>query len=263
VTEEAAQIIARRTHRETVLEVDGRAWDGSGVPVLAEALRENQCPKHLVVRGFAEAGGIVDVLWRAVGSTRAVEVLEVEIPSLEASCRLLEAIRGNVGLQKLVATHPCFATGEFMKEFWSAALTSRTLTTVDASHLTAHILVPDGDPHECARHVVALLRTHRGVIDFRCDPRAHDAALMEAEAVPILQRNRLRRMAAAADSNNRRLPALLGSALVRRHPMMRYHQLRRNVDTLLLHLPQPSSPSSAEEEPGKGRHWRKRRRPSS
>jgi hypothetical protein len=262
VTEEAARIIARRTHRETVLEVDGRAWGGSGVPVLAEALRENQCPKHLVVRGFAEVGGsVMDALWRAIGSTRAVEVLEVEIQSLESSRRLLEAIRDNVGLRKLVATHPCFATGEFMKEFWSAALTSRTLTTVDASQLTAHIFVPDGDPQECARHVVALLRTNRVVIDLRYDPRAHDAALMEAEAVPILQLNRLRRMAAAGDSNHRRLPVLLGSALVRRHPMMRYHLLRRNVDTLLLHLPKPSSSSSAEE-PGNGPR-RKRHRPSS
>jgi hypothetical protein len=128
---------------------------------------------------------------------------------------------------------------------------------VDALQLRAHSNAPDGEPYECARHVVALLRANHVVTDLRYNPDVHDGAIMEAEAVPILQLNRLRLLSADA---NQCLPVFLGSALVRRHPMMTYHLLRSSAETLALHLIKEASPSS-------GRIWdgriRKRHRPPS
>ena len=104
---------------------------------------------------------------------------------------------------------------------------------------------------------MSLLRTTNHVVtDLRYVPDALDVSIMDAEAVPLLQLNRL--PLAAADGN-RGLASFLGTALVRRHPMMTYHLLRTNADTLALHL-QKSSLSEAA--PGDDR-GRKRQRPSS
>jgi hypothetical protein len=83
-TKEAAYIIAQRTPRDTVLVVNVEDWHKSSVRVLAEAARENQCPKHWIAKGVAEKG-VMDSLWRANRSTRAaVEALNVQFASAAA-----------------------------------------------------------------------------------------------------------------------------------------------------------------------------------
>jgi hypothetical protein len=101
------------------------------------------------------------------------------------------------------------------------------------------MLLSDGERRECARRAVALLASNRVVTDLRYNAHTHDADIMEAEARPLLQLNRLR---SASANLGRFLPAFLSSsAPVRRHPMLRYCVLRRNVGTLvqfILHPPQ-------------------------
>jgi hypothetical protein len=75
--------------------------------------------------------------------------------------------------------------------------------------------------------------------------------------VPLLQLNRLR-LVAAADAK-RGLAPFVGSALVRRHPMMTYYLLRSSVDTLVFHLLKAPMPA---EQTGNCR-LRKRPRPTS
>jgi hypothetical protein len=81
--------------------------------------------------------------------------------------------------------------------------------------------------------VVAALRTSRALTDLQCNPDTDDATILNAEAVPMLQLNRLRLVTADA---KRSLASSLGSTLVRRHPMITYYLSRINVDTLVFRL---------------------------
>jgi hypothetical protein len=133
-------------------------------------------------------------------------------------------------------------------EPWTSVLRSRTLTKVNL-HLWP-IADPPGAAHrrEVALHVVDLLRSNRVLTDLQYNPDLHDAHIMEAQAVPLLQLNRLR---AAASDAHRFLAVFLGSEPVRRHPMLRYHLLRSNVGTLVRHLRYaPSPPSRCSEADG-------------
>jgi hypothetical protein len=278
VTAEAARVIAHRTHRETALCVDVEVWGERGVAVVAEALSANRCPKHLDVDGTDEDG--FQPLGRALRATAAVDVLEVDFPPYveewpdpeSGPALLLEAIGGNVGLRRLVVPSgrdvEVFLVIPLWKAFWSAALASRTLRSVDASRMTETYPFPLGFRQELTGHVVSLLRTNRVMTHLLYDrdsPDSFDGAIMEAEAVPILQLNRLWRAAADAHCS---LASFLTSdlirrhpALFRRHPMIRYHLLRSNVDALVIQF--VKSTSSSAEVPGDDRRRNPRSDPAS
>jgi hypothetical protein len=275
VTEEAtACIIARQTHPRTAVVVNVDAWGEGGVAVLAAAMLAHQCPERLILERLDRGSrSKVEILARALRATTAVKELQVAIPSptgqhqpADPGCcaarLLLGAIRGNVGLVTLVSARQDIVSSSFLKEFWTSVLASRTLRRVEATEMTSDPFLQDGESEECARHVVALLRTNRVVIDLRYNRHSLDAAIVEAEAVPILHLNRLRHVAveaaSAADDANRGLVSLFGSALVRQRPMMTYYLVRSNVDTLALHL----LLSTSSEQPWDGR-LRKRPRPAS
>jgi hypothetical protein len=261
VTEDAARILAYRTHPDTRVQIDLRKWGRDGALILADSVRTNRCPRRLKFRG-ADQLESAEPLASALRVTRSVEVLEGQFspgwsPQVQrCTDLLLAAIGDNVGLRTLVAEQSCRkdVCGR-MKAMWSSVLRSRTLQCVNVQ-LTKYPVEPppaDADRREVARHVVDLLRSNRAVTDLRYNPATHDPDIMEAHAIPILQLNRLR--AAAGATVNRCLLLFLGSKPVRRHPMLRYHLLRSSVSTLVRH-----GDKSASSPRGSGENERERKR---
>jgi hypothetical protein len=253
--EAAARVVAFHTHPETTLDIDMERWGRTGAAVLAEAVRTSRCPKRLHL-SRVDRREIVEPLADALRVAQSVEELDLrfftDARTEGRQCvRLMQdAIGDNVGLRTLTVTHSARVdSSEVMKEWWTSALRSRTLASVNVQ-----VVVPRGAPpraadrrSEVALHVVHLLWSNRVVTDLRYHPDLHDAAIMEAHAVPLLLLNRLR--AAAVDASQC-FGALLGSEPGRRHPMLRYHLLRSNVGTLVLHLPRSPSPPRGSEEDG-------------
>jgi hypothetical protein len=172
----------------------------------------------------------------ALRVTTAVEALDVLLGQSESMWRtpmLLDAINDNVGLRTIVVNASCRHDAcSFTKGFWSSVLRSRTLTTIDAAALASAIRLNDADRREVSLHVVDLLKSNRVVTDLRYYPDTHDADIMWAKALPLLQLNRLR---SAATDLGRIVPAALKWVPARRSPMLRYYLLRGAVATLVRH----------------------------
>jgi hypothetical protein len=264
--EAAARVVAFHTHPDTTLDIDMERWGRTGAAVLAEAVRTSRCPKRLHLSGVDKLG-MVEPLADALRVARSVEELDLRFftdarrESRQCVRRMQDAIGNNVGLRTLTVMHSARVDSpEVMKEWWTSVLRSPTLTSVNVQ-----VVVPRGAPpraadrrSEVARHVADLLRSNRVVMDLRYHPDLHDADIMEAHAVPLLQWNRLR---IAARDANRCLAGFLGSGPVRRHPLLRYHLLRNNVGTLVHHL-RISSPSSRRSEEDGDRKRARRDGPS-
>jgi hypothetical protein len=244
VSEAAARILAYHTHPDTRMGIDLVKWSREGAILLADAVRTNRSPKRLAVSGAAELEK-VEPLADALRIATALEELDLALSSdadLEAlwcSRLLLDAIGDNVGLRKFAANrfgrnNDDNAITEFMKEFWSSVLRSRTLTSVNVQLLmTSHLSRSGAGCREVAQHVVQLLLSNRVVAHLLYNRDTHDPYIMESQALPLLQLNRLR--AAAGDAVNRYLGAFLGSEPVRRYPMLRYQLLRSSASTLARH----------------------------
>jgi hypothetical protein len=244
VSEAAARILACHTHPDTRVGIDLVKWSREGAIVLADAVRTNQCPKRLAVSGAAELEK-VEPLADALRVTTSLEELDLALSSdadseaLWCSRLLLDAIGRNVGLRKFAANR--FGRinddnndiSDFMKELWSSVLRSRTLTSVNVQLvMTSHVSRSGAGRRAVAQHVVQLLQSNRVVTHLLYNPDSHDPYIMETQALPLLQLNRLR---AAATDTNRYLGAFLGSDPVRRCPMLRYQLLRSSVSTLARH----------------------------
>jgi hypothetical protein len=248
VTGEAARIVARCTHRDTTVQINLTSWSRDAAAVLAEAVRTSRfCPHRLAVAGATQLEK-VEPLAGALRVARCVEELDLDLPgdseqeARRCSRLLLGAIGDNVGLRKLTVnrTFRHASTSELLKEFWTSALRSRTLTTVNVESVSSRAVFLSGPARrELTLHVVDHLRSNRVLTGLRYDPRTHDPDIMEAQAVPLLRLNRLRSAAVGA---SRFLGAFLGSPAVRRHPMLRYHLLRSNVGTLVRHHLESSPP---------------------
>jgi hypothetical protein len=244
VTEAAARILARCTHRDTAVKVRLDEWGRAGAAILAEAIRTDRCPRRLVLTALGDGLGVreedIVLLATALRGASAVEELDLELPRwcLSDACTraLLGAIRDSAGLRALTASRRslcdvCRPVNDFFNDFWSAALGSRTLASVDAAGISPRDRSPAAARCGAARHVVELLMSNRVVTDLRYNPDTHDADIMDRQAVPLLQLNRLRAAAANA-SDRRRLALFFGSGPVRRHPMLRYYLVRSNVGSL-------------------------------
>jgi hypothetical protein len=268
VSEAAARILACHTHPDTRVGIDLVKWSREGAALLADAVRTNRCPKRLAVSGAAELEK-VEPLADALRVTTALEELDLALSSgadldaLWCSRLLLDAIGHNVGLRKFAANRFGRTNDDddddnditgFMKELWSSVLRSRTLTSVNVQLLmTGHVSRSGTGRRAVAEHVVRLLQSNRVVTHLLYNPDTHDHYIMESQALPLLQLNRLR---AAATDANRYLGAFLGSEPVRRYPMLRYQLLRSSVSTLARHGEKLLSSSSR----GSGEDKRDRKR---
>jgi hypothetical protein len=275
----AARVIATCLHPETELVVDPVLW-GSRLPVLVDAMRApapHRGPARLAVRGLTPSVRQYQRLADGIRTaTPALEHLSLELedfqlPSLSCSLRLLRGVRDNVGLRSVRAA--AFGIrSPLLKDFWTSVLASRTLERIDASA----IVLLGCAPHQRrahARHVVEHLASNRAVTHIQYDARTHDADIMENQAVPMLLLNRLRGVlvddaleadteAALAGAGADRSPRehvlsalLLGSDAVQRHPVLRFHLLRRSAETLAKLLSAPASSQA-----GAGVVRRRRRR---
>jgi hypothetical protein len=218
-------------------------WSREGAIVLADAVRTNRSPKRLAVSGAAELEK-VEPLADALRVTTALEELDLALSNdagpeaLWCSRLLLDAIGRNVGLRKFTANR--FGRNgddtditDLMKELWSSVLQSPTLTSVNVQLLmTSHVSSSGAGRRAVAEHVMQLLQSNRVLTHLLYNPDTHDPYIMETQALPLLQLNRLR---AAATDANRYLGAFLGSEPVRRCPMLRYQLLRSSVSTLARH----------------------------
>jgi hypothetical protein len=264
-TEDAYRVLAHRTHPDTRLEITLWQWGLVGAAVLAEAIRTNRGPKRLLLKG-ADHLEMVEPLANALRVTNAVEELEFQLSpgrtpeTQRCNALLLDAVGDNVGLRTFQASHVVCRDDvcNRVKAFWTSVLRSRTLTNVNLQGVTSEEPPRASDRQEVARHVVELLKSNRVVTDLQYDPDLHDATIMEAHAVPLLQWNRLR--AAPVDVKNRCWLSFLASKPVRRHPMLRYHLLRGSVDAMVRHLQKSSSSSLGSEESEVDGRRRKRAR---
>jgi hypothetical protein len=248
-TEAAARIVATRTHPDTALDINVHHWGSANVAVLAEALRTNRCPKGLILMEATKLG-MVEPLANALRIATSLEELELDLSNgwtnpenQRRSRQLLDAIGDNVGLRKLTLylDSSNYASG-FVREFWTSVLRNRTITTVSVvTNIQSGNRPSLAALREVSLHVVQLLRSNRVLTDLQFPPGMLDPDIMDAQAVPVLQLNRLR---AAAGDINRWLGAFLRSDPVRRHPMLRYHLLRGNVSTLVRQLRNSSSTST-------------------
>jgi hypothetical protein len=239
---EAARVLAFGTHRDTAVVVECGSW-GDRISILAEAIRLDQCPKRLMLTWLSSLPErLASELAGAIGSTTAVESIDVTgLLGSQQDRMLLDAIRKNVGIRSVVADGGVGRS--FVKDFWSSVLRNRTVERVHLPDGGGNMRNPPApsERREYAQHVVDLLRCNRSVTDIQYSSRIHDADLMERHAVPLLYLNRLRKfdqargndISSAAMNLERVVPALLRSAAVRRHSLLRFYVLRRNVDIIV------------------------------
>jgi hypothetical protein len=246
-TDAAAQVLALHTHRDTELVVHPVGWGQHRLSLLADAMRDNQCAPRLAVAHTPDEA-LASALATGIRSTTALEAITVHLSdrtlaSAGSSKLMIGAVGENVGGIRRVTVAPAStARVRLLQQFWRSVLASRTVEHVDVTVPTADHRYTLKHRREVARLVVELLQSDRVVTHIEYNAHTHDADTMEAEARPLLQLNRLR--SASAHRGRFLLAFLALSAPVRRHPMLRYCVLRRNVGTLVRHLPMASSPLS-------------------
>jgi hypothetical protein len=254
-----ARILAFDCHTNVTLVVHLNEWERH-VAILAEAMHANRSPRRLVLDGLTR-GDHTTTLADAIRVTEWVEEVTVRFWSWVATydCfeTMLAAIGESPGIRTLVVVQSPDVTSIRVKTLWSSVLTSRTIERIDVSEREASGHYTDAERRECAELVVSLLRTNPVVTQISYSRGSHDESVMEQQAVPLLRRNRFRRVVRAlvdapAAGRERSASALLGSEMVRERPDLLYQV----VVNLMKHgvVPAPSF---------KGRRGCKRRHPKS
>jgi hypothetical protein len=204
-------------------------------PHLAAGRRHEGQPMPQAPRRVAHTPdeALASTLATGIRSTTVLEAITLHLSY--RSKLLIGAVGENVGIRSVTVAPASTARVRLLQQFWRSVLASRTVQHVDVTARTADPRYTLKHRREVARLVVELLQSNRVVTHIESNAHTHDAGIMEAEARPLLQLNRLR---SASANLGRSLPAVLASsAPVRRHPMLRYYVLRSNVGTVVRHLP--------------------------
>jgi hypothetical protein len=225
-----ARILAFDCHANAKLVVNMHYWSDH-ISILVEAMQASRSPRRLVLEGLTR-GEHTTTLANAIRATAWLEEVTVRFWSCVAAddcCdTMLAAIGESRSIRTLVVQYsdvPCVR----VKTLWTSVLTSRTIESIDATEMEAEEKYTDAERRECADLVVSMLRSNPVVTQIRYSRGTHDERVMEQQAVPLLRRNRFRRVVAelvdapAAD-RERSASALLESEMVRCRPDL-LHQL--------------------------------------
>lgn len=193
-----ARILAFGCHPNVTLVVHMNEWRDH-VSILVEAMQENRSPRRLVLDGLTRADHTTTLV-DAIRATAWVEELTVRfwswIGANDCYNTMLAAIGESQSIRTLVVEQSNVSCSS-VKTLWNSVLTSRTLESIDTAEMEADDRYTDAERRECAELVVSMLRSNPIVTQINYSRGTHDERVMEQQAVPLLRRNRFRRVVGA------------------------------------------------------------------
>jgi hypothetical protein len=219
------------------LEANLDFWNDHGA-ALVEAMVENKCPAALIILSIPAR--LKRSLAAAIAATSILAELSLPVPSLSHDTALFDAIgqNQNIRVLRVYIREPLSeAATSNLERFWMSMFQSSSIESINVAGHT----VADGDISEAMRRqnaelVAKHIRNSQRITCLKCNPATHDAEIMESRVAPIVHWNRFRPIVAGrsdGEGRKNRVSALIGSPLVRRHPALMYHLLKKNPVTLL------------------------------